>query len=132
MIDPSINGHSLTRLENITLTVILIPQTLSPLCLLLLVRLGGYIENLCVFYFFKIIGKLTTSLQFQEINLHNITESTVLNHFAIKAFFTSRDNKWIQLITLTHHPSHPSTMTETLESYSLRSILTFVYTTVTV
>jgi hypothetical protein len=89
MIDPSINGHSLTRLENITLTMILIPKTLSPLCLLLLVRLGGYIENLCVFYFFKIIGKLTTSLQFQEINLHNITESTVIHHFAIKAFCTS-------------------------------------------
>ena len=31
----------LTRLENISLTIIIIPLTLSPLCLVLLVRLGG-------------------------------------------------------------------------------------------
>jgi hypothetical protein len=33
----------LTRLENITWTIITIPLTLSPLCRLLLVRLGDYI-----------------------------------------------------------------------------------------
>ena len=43
-------GHlmslSLTRLENIELTVITIPLTQSVLCLLFLVRLGGHIVNL--------------------------------------------------------------------------------------
>ena len=46
----------LTKLENIGLTIITILLLLSPLCLLLLVRLGGYIVNLCDFYFYKLIG----------------------------------------------------------------------------
>ena len=58
----------LTKLENITLIIITIPLTLSPLYLLLLLRLGGYPVNLCVFYFYKLIEKLTTSLQFQEFS----------------------------------------------------------------
>jgi hypothetical protein len=33
---------------------------LFPLCLSLLVRLGGYIVNLCVFYSYRLIGKLNT------------------------------------------------------------------------
>ena len=49
----------LTKLENIVLIIITIPLTLSPLYLLLLVRLGGYTVNLCSFYFYKFIGKLT-------------------------------------------------------------------------
>ena len=78
--DPSINGHlhypndidaslnetATNKLENIALIIITIPLMLSPLCLLLLVRLGGYTVNLCVFYFYKLIGKLTASLKFQE------------------------------------------------------------------
>ena len=44
------------------------PPTLCPLCLLLLVRLGGSTVNLCAFYFFKLIGKLTSSLQLQEFS----------------------------------------------------------------
>jgi hypothetical protein len=31
------------KFENISLTIIIVPLALSPLCLLLLVRLGGYI-----------------------------------------------------------------------------------------
>jgi hypothetical protein len=38
----------LKKIENITLTVITIPVTLSPLRLLFLVRLGDYMVNLCV------------------------------------------------------------------------------------
>jgi hypothetical protein len=38
-----------------------------------LVRLGGYIVNLCVFYFSKLIGKLTVFLQIQEFSLWNVT-----------------------------------------------------------
>ena len=63
----------LTRLENIELTIIITPLTPSPLCLLLLVRLGGYIVNLYDFCFYRIIGKLTDFLQFQEFSFHNMT-----------------------------------------------------------
>jgi hypothetical protein len=49
------------------------PLTVSPLYLLLLVRLGGYIVNLCVFYSYRLIGKVTAFLQFQEFILHNQT-----------------------------------------------------------
>jgi hypothetical protein len=45
----------------------------SPLYLLLLVRLGGYIVNLYVSCFYRFIEKLTALLQFQEFNLHNVT-----------------------------------------------------------
>ena len=47
-------------------TITTIPLVQSPLCLLLLVRLGGYIVNLCAFYSYKLIGKLTAFLQLQE------------------------------------------------------------------
>jgi hypothetical protein len=36
------------------------------LCLILLVRVGGYIVNLSDFYSYRIIGKLTAFLQLQE------------------------------------------------------------------
>ena len=48
----------LTRSENIELTIIITHLTLSRLCLLLLVRLGGYIVNLCAFYSYSFIRKL--------------------------------------------------------------------------
>ena len=56
----------LTKLENIALTIITTPPPVSPLHLLLLVHRGGYTVNLCVFYFYKLIGKLITSLHLQE------------------------------------------------------------------
>ena len=46
--------------------------TLYHLCLLLLVRLGGYIVNLSDFYSYRLIGKLTAFLQLQEFSLHNM------------------------------------------------------------
>jgi len=70
--DPTLNGNwhypndadmsikkTARRLENITRTIITIPLTLSPYYLLVLVRLGGYIVNLYVFYSYRLIGKLT-------------------------------------------------------------------------
>ncbi len=63
----------LTKLENIAPTIIITLLTLSPLCLLWLVRLGGCIMNLCAFYFYRLIGKLTAFLQFQEFSLRNMT-----------------------------------------------------------
>jgi hypothetical protein len=62
---------SLTKLGDIALTIIIALLTLSPLCLLLLVRLGGYRVNLCAFYSNWLIGKLTAFLQLQEFSLHN-------------------------------------------------------------
>jgi hypothetical protein len=76
-IDRSLNEtDTVTTLENIVLTIITIPLTLSPLCLLLLVRLRGCIVNLCTFYFYKLIGKLTAFLQLQEFSLRNPTVSS--------------------------------------------------------
>jgi hypothetical protein len=34
--------------------------------------LGGYIVNLCDFYFYKLIGKLTSFLQLQEFSFRNL------------------------------------------------------------
>ncbi len=61
----------LTKLENIALTIITILRMLSPLCLLLLIRPGGYIVTFCSFYFYKLIGKLTAFLQLQEFSFRN-------------------------------------------------------------
>jgi hypothetical protein len=58
----------LTKLENIELIIITTPPLPSLLCVLFLVRPGGYTVNLCVFYFYKLIGKLTASLQLQEFS----------------------------------------------------------------
>jgi hypothetical protein len=75
-IDRSLNEVDTDKISTIRLTIIIIPLTLSSLGLLFLVRLGGYIVNSCVFYFYKMIGKLTVSLKFckfQEFSLCNIT-----------------------------------------------------------
>ena len=80
--DPSLNGHlhyptdmdrtlnevDLTKTYNTVLTIIIVPLTLFPLCLLLPVRLDVSTMNLCAFYFYRIIGKLTAFLQLQEFS----------------------------------------------------------------
>ncbi len=58
---------SLTKLDNISLTIITILRVLSPVCLLFLVRPGGCIVTLCSFYFYQIIGKLTSSFSSSEV-----------------------------------------------------------------
>ena len=63
----------LTKLENIALTIITILLTLYPSCLILLVRVGDYIVNLCDFYSYKLIGQPTAFLQLQEFSLRNMT-----------------------------------------------------------
>ena len=63
----------LTTLENIALIIITIPPLPSLLCLLLLVSPGGYTVNLCAFYFYKLIGKLTAFLQPQEFSMRKLT-----------------------------------------------------------
>jgi hypothetical protein len=86
--DPSLNGHlhyphdidkSLNeaagdiRYGNIAPTIITIHRVQSPLCLLLLLRLGGYIVNSLDCYSYRLIGKLTAFLQLQEFSLRNPT-----------------------------------------------------------
>jgi hypothetical protein len=51
---------------NIAQTTTITLLTRYHLCLLLLVRLGGYIVNLLDFYSYRLIGKLTVSLKLQE------------------------------------------------------------------
>jgi hypothetical protein len=84
--DPSINGHlhypnDLDRSLNEAATdkirqyraeCNIHPSNTISLCLLLLVRLGGYIVNLSSFYFCKLIGKLTAFLKLQEFSLRNL------------------------------------------------------------
>ena len=43
-------------------------------CLLLLVRVGGYIANLLDFYSYSLIGKLTAFLQLQEFSFRRHTQ----------------------------------------------------------
>ena len=62
----------LIKYGNIVLTITTILRVLSPLCLLLLVRLGGYIVNLSDFYSYRLIGKLIAFLQLQEFSLRNM------------------------------------------------------------
>ena len=112
----------LTKLENIALIIITIPRLVSPLCLLLLVRLGGYTVNLCAFYFYKLIGKLTASLQTQEFSLRNmtVTSSTSTTHPWTQKSATSSlrlrhyglfrilmAHLWRPDHTLTHHTRKP-------------------------
>ena len=59
------------KYANIALTIITTHLEQSPLCLLLLVRLGGYIVNSIDCYSYRLIGKLTAFLQLQEFILYN-------------------------------------------------------------
>ncbi len=74
---------SLTRSESVDLTTIITPRQRSLLCLLLLVRLGDYIVNSCDFYSYRLIGKLTTFLQFQEFNNTTVDSSTSATRLAL-------------------------------------------------
>ena len=63
----------LIKYGNIVLTITIIPLSQSPLCLMLVVRLGGYIVNSLDYYSDRLIGKLTAFLQLLEFNLRNKT-----------------------------------------------------------
>jgi hypothetical protein len=74
----------LTRFESIELSIIITHRMLLHSCLLLLVRLGGYIVNSCNFYSYRLIGKQTAFLQ-----LHQLAHSTSgLFYFRRAAFST--------------------------------------------
>jgi hypothetical protein len=63
----------MTKSVYIVWTVITTRLTLSRLCRLLLVRMDVYIVTLSDFYSYRLIGKLTAFLQFQEFSQHNQT-----------------------------------------------------------
>jgi hypothetical protein len=107
---------------------------LSPLSLLLLVRVGGYIVNLCEFYFYKLIGKLI----FAVSGVHLVYSNTGLFHNRRAAFSSQLKSKIgnilaktvaLQIIlnidnvpvsSRTHtHPSHSQTSRFLTSSLSL-------------
>ncbi len=59
------------KYANIALTTTITLRIAWHLCLLLLVRLGGYIVNLSDFYSYRLTGKLTVFFNLQEFNLRN-------------------------------------------------------------
>ena len=61
----------LKKYANIALIIIIVLIMLSPLYQLFLVRLGVYTVNLCTFYFYRLIGKLTDFFHLQEFIYHN-------------------------------------------------------------
>jgi hypothetical protein len=63
----------LIKYGNIVLTTTTGRRVRYHLCLLLLVRVGGYIMNLSDFYSYRLIGKLTAFLQLQEFSLRKQT-----------------------------------------------------------
>jgi hypothetical protein len=58
---------------NIVLTTTTGRRVRYHLCLLFLVRVGGYIVNLLDFYSYRLIGKLTVSFKLQEFSLRKQT-----------------------------------------------------------
>ena len=75
----------LIKYANIALTTITIRPGVWASCPLLLVRLGGYIVNLCEFYSYSLIGKLTVFLQIQEFCQYNqiVDSSTTTVRFFV-------------------------------------------------
>ncbi len=81
----------LTKLGDIALTITIALLTLSPLCLLLLLRLGGYIVNLCSFYSSGLIGKLTAFFAASGVQL--VQSTSGLFHFRRAGFSSQLKSK---------------------------------------
>jgi hypothetical protein len=64
----------LIKYVNIVLTTTTGRRVRYHSCLLLAVRVGGYILNLLDFYSYRFIGKLTVFLQFQEFSFRRHTQ----------------------------------------------------------
>jgi hypothetical protein len=66
----------LTRTYNTELLIKIVPLSLFPLYLVWLVPPVASTVSLCVFYFCRLIGKLTAFLQLQAFSFRNPTSST--------------------------------------------------------
>ncbi len=83
----SLMTQLLLKYANIALTTITIRPGVWASCPLLLVRLGGYIVNLCEFYSYSLIGKLTLFLHIQEFcQCNQIVDSSTTT---VRFFFLS-------------------------------------------
>jgi hypothetical protein len=82
---------------NIALTTTIILLTLYHLCLLLLVRLGGYIVNLSDFYVYRLIGKLTAFLQLQEFSLRKPTVASSTSAARLSLTSSKAGLVWLSL-----------------------------------
>jgi hypothetical protein len=80
----SVSPVTMIKYGNIALTTTITLLTQYHLCLLLLVRLGGYIVNLSDFYSYRIIEKLTVSLQLQEFSLRNMIVTPLLSRGVLR------------------------------------------------
>ena len=96
-------GFFKNRIRNFGLEVWILSLYLD-LGRLLLVRLGGYTVNLCTFYFYKVIGKLTAFLQPQEFSVRNITVTS--STITTQSSHDSSNRKWVtSSINLLHYGS---------------------------
>ncbi len=77
----------LIKYGNIGLTTTSDHRVWYHLCLILLVRVGGYIVNLCDFYFYKLIGKLTAFFPASGVQL---PESTTGQYHYRRVTFSSQ------------------------------------------
>ena len=87
----------LTKSESIELTTTITLLTLYHLCLLLLVRLGGYIVNLSDFYSYRLIGKLTAFLQLQEFSLRKPTVASSTSAARLSLHSSKAGLAWLSL-----------------------------------
>jgi hypothetical protein len=122
----------LTRSESMDLTTTIRLITLYHLCLLLLVRLGGYMVNLSDFYSYRLIGKLTafftaSGVQFAQPNsgllhfLRSVFSSKVGTTLAkVAALRINLNIDGAPITSRTHtHPSHSQTSRLLTSSLSL-------------
>jgi hypothetical protein len=87
----------LTRSESIELTTIITHLRLLHLCLLLQVRLGGYMVNSCDFYSYRLIGKLTAFLQLQKFSLRKPTVASSTSAARLSLHSSKAGLAWLSL-----------------------------------
>jgi hypothetical protein len=75
-IDRALNEAAADKIRKYRSDTIITHSSLSHSCLLLQVRLGGYIVNLLDFYPYRLIGKLPAVLQLQKFSSRNLTVDT--------------------------------------------------------
>jgi hypothetical protein len=112
----------LTKYVDTTQTIIIVPLTLSPLCLVLLVRLVVYIVNLYSFYFYRLIGKLTFFLQLQVFSLYNSHLKSKVDNILTKTteLHITLNIEDSHIVSKSHtHPSHSTTSRLLTSSLSL-------------
>ena len=103
---------SLTKYVNTTLTIRIVPLTVSPLYLWLLVHRVSSTVNLFSFYFCRVIGKLTTFLHLQEFILRNPTHSTITvtrcsPHISCPKWVTSLSRNLVSIVRCSSPPHNP-------------------------